>query len=113
LQIVTIIPTYNEVENIKILIPKILEIFKEETIDGEIIIVDDNSPDGTGQVAEDLAKGSDKILVLRRLGKMGLGSAYKAAQDPILRIVVLRLMTLSDKLLSELTEVQAAMDERG
>ena len=77
MKIATIIPTYNEGENIKILIPKILKIFKEETIDGEIIIVDDNSPDGTGQVAEELAKDSDKILVLKRLGKMGLGSAYK------------------------------------
>lgn len=77
MKIATIIPTYNEGENIKILIPKILEVFREAAIDGEVIIVDDNSPDGTGEVAEELAKNSDRVLVLKRPGKMGLGSAYK------------------------------------
>ncbi len=77
LRIVAVIPTYNERENIRILIPRILQVFRQEAIDGRIIIVDDASPDGTGKVAEELAEDSDRIFVLQRSGKMGLGSAYK------------------------------------
>ncbi len=47
-----ILPTYNEVDNINIIIPKIAKIFEISKINGEIIIVDDNSPDGTASVAE-------------------------------------------------------------
>ena len=77
MRVTAIIPTYNERENIKILIPKVLEVFREEAIDGGVIIVDDASPDGTGEAAEELAKNSDRILVLKRPGKLGIGSAYK------------------------------------
>ena len=77
MKIAAVIPTYNESENIKVLIPKILDVFEKEAIDGEIMVVDDDSPDGTGRVAEELARTSGKLLVLRRSSKMGLGSAYK------------------------------------
>lgn len=77
LKVAAVIPTYNERENIRGLVPIILEVFRKGIIDGGIIIVDDASPDGTGVLADELARSSDRIMVLKRPGKMGLGSAYK------------------------------------
>ncbi|MCS4541371.1 MAG: glycosyltransferase, partial [Euryarchaeota archaeon] len=73
-----IIPTYNERENIARLIPLIQEVFNDSNIKGEIIIVDDNSPDKTGNLAEEFAKTYGNIRVIHRKEKLGLGSAYKA-----------------------------------
>ncbi|MBU0569910.1 polyprenol monophosphomannose synthase [Patescibacteria group bacterium] len=71
-----IIPTYNEKENIEKLVGKIIGL---EIAGAKIIIVDDNSPDGTGEIADKLAKKyKGKIIVLHRACKLGLGSAYKA-----------------------------------
>ena len=70
-----VIPTYNEKENIQKLIEKIQEEFKENKIDGEIIIVDDNSPDGTGRILENLKKKTKNLIVVHRKGKLGLSSA--------------------------------------
>ena len=70
-----IIPTYNEAENIEVLVKKILEL---ELNNSKIILIDDNSPDGTGEIANSLSKKSkNKIVVIQRKGKLGLGSAYK------------------------------------
>jgi len=67
------IPTYNEAKNIERLIEGILE----QRVDSKIIIVDDNSPDGTADLAEELAKKyREKIFVIRRESKLGIGSAY-------------------------------------
>lgn len=68
-----IIPTYNEKENIGEIIPVILE--KDPSI--EVLIVDDNSPDGTGKIADEMAKENSRIKVLHREKKAGLGTAYK------------------------------------
>ena len=68
-----IIPTYNEAENIKKLIPILLELPIDEL---HILIVDDNSQDGTGEIADQFAKNSDRVKVLHRAGKLGLGTAY-------------------------------------
>ena len=75
--IFTIIPTYNERENIQLLIPRLLEVFEKHDIDGRIIIVDDSSLDGTGEIAEGFARKSGRILLLNRHRKLGIGSAYK------------------------------------
>ena len=69
-----IIPTYNELENITTLIPDILTRYKN--LDLDILIVDDNSPDGTGKFVEDLTKNNPRVKLLKREGKMGLGTAY-------------------------------------
>ena len=70
-----IIPTYNEAENIKVLVEKILEL---ELNNSKIIVIDDSSPDGTGEIAESLSeKFKGKIDVIHRARKLGLGSAYK------------------------------------
>lgn len=67
-----IIPTYNERENLPRLIPAVLE--KDERI--EILIVDDASPDGTGEVADQVASEEPRVHTLHRPGKLGLGTAY-------------------------------------
>jgi dolichol-phosphate mannosyltransferase len=69
-----VIPTYNEIENIQRIIPKI---FSQNIDQIDVLVVDDNSPDGTAQACEQMA-GSypGRLHVLKRPGKMGLGSAY-------------------------------------
>ena len=69
-----IIPTYNELENITDLIPDILN--RHKNLDLDILVVDDNSPDGTGNYIEDLSKSESRVKLIRRVGKLGLGSAY-------------------------------------
>jgi dolichol-phosphate mannosyltransferase len=59
------------------LVRRILEFFLDKAIDGEVVIVDDASPDGTGCEATKLALTHEKVFVLNRSAKMGLGSAYK------------------------------------
>lgn len=74
-----IIPTYNEAKNIPLLIKQIYEVFKNNNLIGEIIIVDDDSPDKTWTIAESIAKKINdekiQIKVLRRKGEKGLSSA--------------------------------------
>jgi dolichol-phosphate mannosyltransferase len=67
-----VIPTFNEVENIPQLLPQVLA--QDPRL--EVLIVDDNSPDGTGQLAQAIAAKEPRVHVLRREGKLGLGTAY-------------------------------------
>ncbi len=69
-----IIPTYNEKENIKGIIEAVLKV----TPKSHILIVDDNSPDGTGEIVKGLMKQDERIHLLQREKKMGLGTAYVA-----------------------------------
>jgi dolichol-phosphate mannosyltransferase len=69
-----IIPTYNEKENLPRIVPAVLA--QDERL--SILVVDDNSPDGTGQLADELAASDNRIHVLHRAGKEGLGKAYLA-----------------------------------
>ena len=73
-RVVVVIPTYNEVENLGHLIPRVLE--QDPRI--EILVVDDNSPDGTGKLAAGLAETEPRVHVLHRERKEGLGPAYRA-----------------------------------
>jgi dolichol-phosphate mannosyltransferase len=85
-----VIPTYNESKNIEILIPRIFNIFERNKINGELIIVDDNSPDGTGRIAEGFRKKYN-VKVVHRKGKLGLSSAvlegFKLANGEILGVM--------------------------
>jgi len=72
MKILIIIPTYNECENIRTLIDTVLE--QDERI--EILVVDDNSPDGTARIVSELQEKNDRIHLIKRSGKLGLGSAY-------------------------------------
>jgi len=67
-----IIPTYNEAQNLRGLIPQVLN--QDPRL--EVLVVDDNSPDGTGRTADELAKADSRVHVLHREGKLGLGTAY-------------------------------------
>jgi dolichol-phosphate mannosyltransferase len=67
-----IIPTYNEMENIPKLIPIVLS--QHDSL--EILIVDDNSPDGTANYIEELMHSNSRIHLIKRSGKLGLGTAY-------------------------------------
>ncbi|TEU11591.1 MAG: polyprenol monophosphomannose synthase [Anaerolineales bacterium] len=69
-----VIPTYNESANIVTLVEGIVAL----QVVAHIIIVDDNSSDGTGQIAEELAKQHQEVCVIHRPGKLGLGTAYVA-----------------------------------
>jgi dolichol-phosphate mannosyltransferase len=69
-----IIPTYNERENIERIVPQVLK--QDPSI--QILVVDDGSPDGTGVIADRMAKENDRIFVLHRENKGGLGTAYIA-----------------------------------
>ena len=73
-----VLPTYNERENIGRIVPAALEALARATPDHRILIVDDNSPDGTGRVADELAEEHPQVEVLHRAGKEGLGRAYIA-----------------------------------
>jgi dolichol-phosphate mannosyltransferase len=69
-----IIPTYNELENLPRLLPEVLS--KDESID--VLIVDDNSPDGTAAFVESQIKNNNRIHLIKRKSKQGLGTAYIA-----------------------------------
>ena len=69
-----IVPTYNERENIERLIAAVLE--KDKRL--EVLVVDDGSPDGTGDIVEQLSGRDPRVHLLRRPRKMGLGTAYLA-----------------------------------
>ncbi|MCK4734199.1 MAG: polyprenol monophosphomannose synthase [Methanophagales archaeon] len=83
-----VIPTYNEKENIRILIPQIVEVFKQNGLStgGKIVVVDDNSPDGTSEVVEEFMKGYKNVFLLKRNEKTGLGSAYIAGFEYALEL---------------------------
>jgi dolichol-phosphate mannosyltransferase len=69
-----IVPTYNERENLAELLTRIFA----QNLPLEVLVVDDNSPDGTGELADELAAKDPRIHVMHRAGKRGLGSAYVA-----------------------------------
>ncbi len=73
-QALVIVPTYNEKENLAQLIDRLRAL----PGDVHVLVVDDNSPDGTGDIADELALSNPGVHVLHRSGKLGLGTAYKA-----------------------------------
>jgi dolichol-phosphate mannosyltransferase len=89
-----VVPTYNEAKNIKTLVKKVfgaLEALRPYGIEGEVVIIDDNSPDGTADIAKNLAKGIPEIKVVVRKGERGLSSAilkgFKIAKGDILLVM--------------------------
>jgi len=75
LKLTIVIPTYNEAENLPKLVSALFSLPLPEL---NILVVDDNSPDGTGALAEELAAQTGRVQVLHRAGKQGLGTAYIA-----------------------------------
>jgi dolichol-phosphate mannosyltransferase len=85
-----IVPTYNERDRLPELVTAIFAAFAAARLHGELIVVDDNSPDGTGALAEQLA-ARHAIRVLHRSGKLGLGTAvvdgFNAAAAPVVGVI--------------------------
>lgn len=85
-----VIPTYNEVDRLADLVEQIFAGYNAEGLDGELVIVDDNSPDGTGALADELAT-RHRIRVIHRAGKLGLGTAvvegFAAASAGIVGVI--------------------------
>jgi dolichol-phosphate mannosyltransferase len=69
------LPTYNEAENVSLMLDAVLAVFDEHGIDGRILVIDDASPDGTAAIAEE--RHDQRVAVLRRAAKEGLGRAYR------------------------------------
>jgi dolichol-phosphate mannosyltransferase len=80
LKIIIVIPTYNEAENL----PKLVSALFSLPLDLRVLVVDDNSPDGTGKIADDLAAQDNRMQVLHRPGKLGLRSAYLNAFQQVM-----------------------------
>ncbi len=76
-RVLVVVPTYNEVDNIR----QITGRLRDAVPEAHLLIADDNSPDGTGAVADELATADEHVHVLHRPGKQGLGAAYIAGFD--------------------------------
>jgi dolichol-phosphate mannosyltransferase len=76
-RVLVVIPTYNEAENVRIIVDRLRRAVP--TVD--VLIADDNSPDGTGGIADEIAASDPSVHVLHRPGKQGLGAAYLAGFD--------------------------------
>lgn len=76
-RVAVLIPTYNERDNL----PRIIERVRRSAPDVDVVVLDDNSPDGTAQVADEIAASDSQVRVLHRPGKQGLGRAYLAGFD--------------------------------
>ena len=89
---VVVIPTYNERENIKVLIPLIFD-----NIPGiSVVVADDNSPDGTGKVVSDLKYKYPNLILVTRESKGGLGKAYINAFKEVLKDINVRKIVMMD-----------------
>ena len=73
-RVLVIIPTYNEAENLRHIVDRVRYAVPE----ADVLVADDNSPDGTGEIADELAAADSQIAVMHRPGKQGLGNAYLA-----------------------------------
>ncbi len=84
-RIAVIIPTYNEKDNIVRIISQMLSVLQSVGKSHEIVVVDDNSPDGTASLVQSLQSRHENIILLQRSGKLGLGSAYMEGYKRALR----------------------------
>jgi dolichol-phosphate mannosyltransferase len=89
-EVSVVVPTYNESGRIAELVDAVHGVYRDRGIRGELVVVDDNSPDGTGRIADSLT-GRYRLTVVHRAGKLGLGSAvmegFEAASAPIVGVM--------------------------
>jgi dolichol-phosphate mannosyltransferase len=76
--LVVCLPTYNEVDNLERVVRELVRVFAEHALEGRVLVIDDASPDGTGELADRLAVELPAVDVLHRQRKEGLGPAYIA-----------------------------------
>lgn len=114
MKVSVIIPTYNERENIGILIPAIEKLLKKYGVQHEIIVVDDSSPDNTAELARDLNKKYKNIRVRVRREKSGIGSAirdgYNIAKNDVLLSIDSDLSFKIDDILKLLKKIEEGCD---
>jgi dolichol-phosphate mannosyltransferase len=72
--VLVVVPTYNEADNVRVIVERV----RASVPEAYLLVTDDNSPDGTGKIADALAEDDDHVRVLHRPGKQGLGAAYIA-----------------------------------
>lgn len=84
MKLAVVIPTYNEKETIQILIEKLFSEIKPIVDELHVVIIDDSSPDGTANIVTDLSDKFQKISLIQRPTKLGLGSAYKDGFNHVL-----------------------------
>jgi dolichol-phosphate mannosyltransferase len=108
-----IVPTYNERARLAELVRKVFDVFERHHIDGELVVVDDNSPDGTGALANELSRDY-RMSVVHRAGKLGLGTAvvegFAAASSEIVGVIDADLShppELLPRMLDAMTQHQA------
>jgi dolichol-phosphate mannosyltransferase len=77
-RVVVVLPTYNEAENVRPMVEALLGVFERSVLNGSVLVVDDASPDGTGALADELARRDARLAVIHRTAKEGLGPAYAA-----------------------------------
>ncbi|WP_117212352.1 polyprenol monophosphomannose synthase [Allorhizocola rhizosphaerae] len=73
-RVLVIIPTYNEADNVRLIVDRV----RRSVPEVDVLIADDNSPDGTGRIADEMAAADSHVHVMHRAGKEGLGKAYVA-----------------------------------
>lgn len=97
-----VIPTYNEKENLGVLIKEIYSELDKNKINGEIIVVDDNSPDRTSELVKEFMKKYKNLKLISRKGKLGLSSAvlegFKISNSPVVGVIDADLSHPADKI---------------
>ncbi len=73
-----VLPTYQEAQNITAILDALLVVFDDTALDGRVLVVDDGSPDGTAELADQVGARDPRVSVLRRTTKDGIGPAYRA-----------------------------------
>ena len=96
MNVAIVIPTYNEKETLPSLIEKIFDKIRPLVEELHVVIVDDSSPDGTADIARNLGEKFQKISVIQRPGKMGLGAAYKDGFTHVLQKLESNLIVQMD-----------------
>jgi dolichol-phosphate mannosyltransferase len=91
-QLSIVVPTYNERTRIAELVAAVFAVFRDHRLDGELVIVDDNSPDGTGAIVDGLrAQHGMRLQIVHRPGKLGLGTAvmdgFLASSAPVVGVM--------------------------
>lgn len=76
--LLVVLPTYNEYDNLKPMVEQVLSCNNGHDFSVSMVVVDDNSPDGTGRLADELKSANENLFVIHREGKLGLGTAYIA-----------------------------------
>ncbi|MFH1105682.1 MAG: polyprenol monophosphomannose synthase [Candidatus Aenigmatarchaeota archaeon] len=109
-----VIPTYNERENVGKLIERLEKIFKKNRIVSEIIVVDDNSPDGTADAVKIFSRKFKNIRLIQRPGKFGLSSAvidgFKAARGNVLGVMDADFSHPPEKIPEMFNKINAGVD---